>query len=79
MNFFSFFNNITRRTEIAIDLGTANTLILIKGKGIVLNEPSIIAKDTITNKIKQYHTIAIKFTIRNSVQILYKMAFYHIW
>jgi rod shape-determining protein MreB len=51
MDFFSFFNNITRRTEIAIDLGTANTLILIKGKGIVLNEPSIIAKDTITNKI----------------------------
>lgn len=30
-------------TDIAIDLGTANTLIYLKGKGIVLNEPSIVA------------------------------------
>ncbi len=30
-------------TDVAIDLGTANTLIYIKGKGIVLNEPSIVA------------------------------------
>ena len=30
-------------TDIAIDLGTVNTLIYIKGRGIVLNEPSIVA------------------------------------
>ncbi|HEX7071568.1 MAG TPA: rod shape-determining protein, partial [Rhodothermales bacterium] len=30
-------------SDVAIDLGTANTLIYIKGKGIVLNEPSIVA------------------------------------
>ncbi|MEX0600529.1 MAG: rod shape-determining protein [Rhodothermales bacterium] len=30
-------------TDVAIDLGTANTLIYIKGRGIVLNEPSIVA------------------------------------
>ena len=30
-------------TDIAIDLGTANTLIYVKGKGIVLNEPSVVA------------------------------------
>jgi rod shape-determining protein MreB and related proteins len=30
-------------TEIAIDLGTANTLIYVKGRGIVLNEPSVVA------------------------------------
>lgn len=30
-------------TDVAIDLGTANTLIYLKGKGIVLNEPSIVA------------------------------------
>ena len=47
---WSFFKNITGTTDIAIDLGTANTLIWIKGRGIVLNEPSIIAIDTITNK-----------------------------
>jgi len=37
--------------DIAIDLGTANTLIWIKGQGIVLNEPSIVAKNTVTNEI----------------------------
>jgi len=40
--------------DVAIDLGTANTLIWPKGKGIVLNEPSIVAFDR-TNK----HIIAI--------------------
>ena len=30
-------------TDIAMDLGTANTLIYIKEEGIVLNEPSIVA------------------------------------
>ncbi|MCF8267486.1 MAG: rod shape-determining protein [Ignavibacteriales bacterium] len=37
--------------DIAIDLGTANTLIYIKGKGIVLNEPSIVAFDRRSKKI----------------------------
>jgi len=30
-------------TDMAIDLGTANTLVVIKGKGVVLNEPSVVA------------------------------------
>ena len=38
-------------TDVAIDLGTANTLIYIRGKGIVLNEPSIVAVDRVTRKI----------------------------
>ncbi len=29
--------------DLAIDLGTANTLVFVKGKGIVLNEPSVVA------------------------------------
>ena len=29
--------------NIAIDLGTANTLVYVKGRGIVLNEPSVVA------------------------------------
>jgi rod shape-determining protein MreB len=37
--------------DLAIDLGTANTLIHMKGKGIVLNEPSIVAFDRNTKKI----------------------------
>jgi len=36
--------------DVAMDLGTANTLIFIKGKGIVLNEPSIVAFDRNTKK-----------------------------
>jgi rod shape-determining protein MreB and related proteins len=30
-------------SDMAIDLGTANTLVYIRGKGIVLNEPSVVA------------------------------------
>lgn len=37
--------------DIGIDLGTANTLIYVKGKGIVLREPSVVAINTITNKV----------------------------
>lgn len=37
--------------DIAIDLGTANTLIFIRGKGIVLNEPSIVALDRNSRKV----------------------------
>ena len=33
-----------------MDLGTANTLIYVKGKGIIVNEPSVVAIDTRTNK-----------------------------
>ena len=29
--------------DMAIDLGTANTLVVLKGKGVVLNEPSVVA------------------------------------
>lgn len=36
--------------DIGIDLGTANVLIYVKGRGIVLNEPSVIAIDTDTKK-----------------------------
>ena len=38
--------------EIAVDLGTANTLVYVKGEGIVLNEPSVVAIEKATGKIK---------------------------
>ncbi|MBN2780453.1 MAG: rod shape-determining protein [Candidatus Marinimicrobia bacterium] len=38
-------------SDIAIDLGTANTLIHMRGQGIVINEPSIVSKSTKTGKI----------------------------
>ena len=37
--------------DIGIDLGTANTLVYVKGKGIVINEPSVVALNTKTNQI----------------------------
>ncbi|ABL64851.1 rod shape-determining protein [Chlorobium phaeobacteroides] len=45
----SFFSNLFR--DIAIDLGTANTLIFIRDKGVVLNEPSIVARERNTGKV----------------------------
>ena len=37
--------------DMAVDLGTANTLVYVRGRGIVLNEPSVVAINTHTNKI----------------------------
>jgi rod shape-determining protein MreB len=39
-------------SDIGIDLGTASVLVYIKGKGVVLKEPSVVAFDRDTNKIK---------------------------
>ena len=47
---FSWLNNLFSN-DIAIDLGTANTLVYIKGKGIVLDQPSVVAIDKATRKV----------------------------
>ena len=39
-------------SDIGIDLGTASVLVYIKGKGVVLKEPSVVAFDRDSNKIK---------------------------
>src|SRR6187200_490806 len=44
---FSLFSS-----DLAIDLGTANTLVYAKGRGIVVNEPSIVAINKITNQVE---------------------------
>lgn len=44
---FSYFSN-----DLAIDLGTANTLVYARSRGIVVNEPSIVAINKITNKVE---------------------------
>ena len=43
----SFFSN-----DLAIDLGTANTCVFARGQGIVLNEPSIVAVNTVSSQIE---------------------------
>lgn len=45
-NFRGVFSN-----DIGIDLGTANTLVFVRGKGIVLAEPSVVAVDSLTNEV----------------------------
>ncbi|MSU75289.1 MAG: rod shape-determining protein [Candidatus Magasanikbacteria bacterium] len=47
--FNSFFGKL--RKELGIDLGTANTLVYVKGRGIVINEPSVVAVNTRTEQI----------------------------
>ncbi|HIB34724.1 MAG TPA: rod shape-determining protein [Candidatus Marinimicrobia bacterium] len=51
-----FFNSISNpfnwiSGDIAIDLGTANTLVYIKGKGVMINEPSVVARSVHDGKI----------------------------
>ena len=48
MNFFTFVSK-----DIGVDLGTSNILLTIKGKGIVLNEPSVVAINRQNNQIVQ--------------------------
>ena len=49
MNFMKFFTWGSK--DIGIDIGTANILVTIKGKGIILKEPSVVAIDTTTGNI----------------------------
>ncbi|MBC1372191.1 rod shape-determining protein [Listeria booriae] len=48
--------------DVGIDLGTANVLIHVKGKGIVLNEPSVVAINNVTNEV-----LAVGTEARNMV------------
>ncbi len=50
-NVFGYFSS-----NMAIDLGTANTLVYVKGRGIVLNEPSVVALQTLRGK---KHVLAV--------------------
>src|ERR1700694_55868 len=49
-NFRSLFRMFS--SDLAMDLGTANTLVYAKGKGIVVNEPSIVAINKNTNEVE---------------------------
>ena len=43
-------NTFSMGRDLAIDLGTANTLVYVRGEGIVLSEPSVVAVNTIDGK-----------------------------
>ena len=44
---FNFFSG-----DLGVDLGTANTLVYVRGRGIVVNEPSVVAINRKTRKIE---------------------------
>jgi len=46
LGFFDFISS-----DVGIDLGTANTLVFVRGQGIVLNEPSVVAVEKATGKV----------------------------
>ena len=58
---FDFFLNVIGR-DMGIDLGTANTLVFVKNRGIILNEPSIVAIDKDSKKI-----LAVGFEAKSMV------------
>ena len=55
--------------DIGIDLGTANVLINVSGKGIVIDEPSVVAVDTNTNKVVAVGTEAYEMVGRTPCNI----------
>ena len=50
MNLRSIFSLFS--SDLAIDLGTANTLVFARGRGIVVSEPSIVAINKVTHKVE---------------------------
>ncbi len=56
--------------EVGIDLGTANVLVYIKGKGVVLNEPSVVAINRDTNEILAVGEEARKMLGRTPANII---------
>lgn len=65
LSFTSFFSH-----DIGIDLGTANTLVFVKGKGIVIREPSVVAMHKKTKQVIAIGTEAKKMVGKTPQQIL---------
>ncbi len=55
--------------DIGIDLGTANTLVYLRGSGIIINEPSLVALNTKTNRIVAVGTAAKQMLGRTPAHI----------
>ena len=53
-------------TDMAIDLGTANTLVVVKGQGVVLNEPSIFVQYLARQLL--HPTIFVEYSVRQLLQ-----------
>lgn len=58
------------RQDMGIDLGTANTLVFVKGNGVVVNEPSVVAIDSESQKILQVGLEAKKMVGKTPASII---------
>ena len=56
--------------DIGIDLGTANTLVMVRGRGIVINEPSVVAIDRTTKRVLAIGTEAKRMVGRTPANII---------
>jgi rod shape-determining protein MreB len=63
--FFALFSH-----DIGIDLGTANTLVFVKGKGIVIREPSVVAMHKKSKKVIAIGTEAKKMVGKTPASII---------
>jgi rod shape-determining protein MreB and related proteins len=64
----SLFGLLSR--DIGIDLGTANTLVLVRGKGIVINEPSVVAINRKTKRVMAIGSEAKRMVGRTPANII---------
>ena len=58
------------QNDIGIDLGTTSVIIYVEGKGVVLNEPTIVAVDTDTNRVLAVGDDAYKMVGRTPAHIM---------
>src|SRR5215207_8253510 len=56
--------------DVAIDLGTANTLVFVKGWGVVLSEPSVVAIDMKTDNVVAVGSAAKSMIVRTPAHIV---------
>jgi len=59
-----------RSSDLAIDLGTANTLVYAKGRGVVIDEPSIVAINKVNNSVEAVGTDAKEMLGRTPINIV---------
>src|ERR671932_216900 len=75
MGLFSYVTGFGGR-DMAVDLGTANTLVYVRGRGIVLSEPSVVAIDSRTGEV---HAVGIeaKRMLRHFIQKVHQNRWAH--
>ena len=65
MGFFTYLTGFGGR-DMAVDLGTANTLVYVRGRGIVLSEPSVVAVDSRTGEEERNRRSATRRRLRGA-------------